>query len=61
MASRVVTSPRTDRLDRRGGRRPVTSRSEIEHIALDLFGNRGFDTTTEAGWDRTAPAGLPDS
>jgi mycofactocin system transcriptional regulator len=24
----------------------VTSRSEIEHIALDLFSERGFDTTT---------------
>ncbi|HZG89829.1 MAG TPA: mycofactocin system transcriptional regulator [Pseudonocardia sp.] len=31
---------------RRGGRRPVTSRSEIEHIALELFTDRGFDTTT---------------
>ncbi|WP_214368040.1 mycofactocin system transcriptional regulator [Pseudonocardia sp. H11422] len=31
---------------RRAGRRPVTSRSEIEHIALDLFTRRGFDTTT---------------
>ncbi|MFC5949244.1 mycofactocin system transcriptional regulator [Pseudonocardia lutea] len=31
---------------RRAGRRPVTSRSEIEHIALDLFTERGFDTTT---------------
>ncbi|NMI00368.1 mycofactocin system transcriptional regulator [Pseudonocardia acidicola] len=31
---------------RRAGRRPVTSRSEIEHIALDLFSERGFDTTT---------------
>ncbi|MDT7653925.1 MAG: TetR/AcrR family transcriptional regulator, regulator of mycofactocin system, partial [Pseudonocardiales bacterium] len=24
----------------------MTSRSEIEHIALDLFSERGFDTTT---------------
>ncbi|WP_433278094.1 mycofactocin system transcriptional regulator [Pseudonocardia xinjiangensis] len=31
---------------RRAGRRPVTSRSEIEHIALDLFTERGFETTT---------------
>lgn len=31
---------------RRAGRRPITSRSEIEHIALDLFTERGFDTTT---------------
>ncbi|GAA1184436.1 mycofactocin system transcriptional regulator [Pseudonocardia alaniniphila] len=31
---------------RRAGRRPVTTRSEIEHIALELFSERGFDTTT---------------
>jgi mycofactocin system transcriptional regulator len=31
---------------RRAGRRPVTSRAEIEHIALELFSERGFDTTT---------------
>ncbi|AEA22843.1 mycofactocin system transcriptional regulator [Pseudonocardia benzenivorans] len=31
---------------RRAGRRPVTSRFEIEHIALDLFAERGFDATT---------------
>jgi len=31
---------------RRAGRRPVTSRNEIEHIALDLFSARGFDGTT---------------
>lgn len=31
---------------RRAGRRPVTSRSEIEHIALELFTERGFDPTT---------------
>lgn len=31
---------------RRAGRRPVTSRSEIEHIALDLFTRHGFETTT---------------
>jgi mycofactocin system transcriptional regulator len=35
-----------DDAPRRAGRRPVTSRSEIEHIALDLFSERGFDTTT---------------
>ena len=27
-------------------RRPVTSRAEIEHIALELFDERGFDDTT---------------
>lgn len=31
---------------RRAGRRPVTSRFEIEHIALEMFGDKGFDTTT---------------
>ena len=31
---------------RRAGRRPVTSRFEIEHIALEMFGDHGFDTTT---------------
>ncbi|WP_098961273.1 mycofactocin system transcriptional regulator [Pseudonocardia sp. N23] len=31
---------------RRAGRRPVTSRFEIEHIALDLFAEHGFDATT---------------
>jgi len=41
---------------RRPGRRPVTSRSEIEHIALDLFTERGFDTTTVD--DIAAAAGI---
>ena len=31
---------------RRAGRRPVTSRSEIEHIALEMFSEQGFDHTT---------------
>lgn len=31
---------------RRAGRRPVTSRDEIEHIALELFAVRGFEATT---------------
>jgi mycofactocin system transcriptional regulator len=31
---------------RRAGRPPVTSPSEIEHIALELFTDRGFETTT---------------
>jgi TetR/AcrR family transcriptional regulator, regulator of mycofactocin system len=31
---------------RRVGRRPVTTRDEIEHIALELFSARGFDSTT---------------
>lgn len=41
---------------RRVGRRPVTSRSEIEHIALGLFAERGFDTTTVD--DIAAAAGI---
>jgi TetR/AcrR family transcriptional regulator, regulator of mycofactocin system len=41
---------------RRPGRRPVTSRSEIEHIALDLFSERGFETTTVD--DIAAAAGI---
>ncbi|MEJ3652362.1 mycofactocin system transcriptional regulator [Actinomycetes bacterium KLBMP 9759] len=41
-----TTSSHFTEQPRRAGRRPVTSRSEIEHIALDLFTERGFDTTT---------------
>lgn len=38
----------TDRASglRRTGRRPVTSRFEIEHIALAMFSEQGFDETT---------------
>ncbi|GAA1393200.1 mycofactocin system transcriptional regulator [Pseudonocardia kongjuensis] len=31
---------------RRAGRRPVTSRYEIEHIALEMFSDHGFEHTT---------------
>jgi TetR/AcrR family transcriptional regulator, regulator of mycofactocin system len=48
-------APATTR-PRRAGRRPVTSRSEIEHVALDLFTERGFDTTTVD--DIAAAAGI---
>jgi TetR/AcrR family transcriptional regulator, regulator of mycofactocin system len=48
--------PRGSAAPRRSGRRPVTSRSEIEHIALDLFSERGFDTTTVD--DIAAAAGI---
>lgn len=41
---------------RRAGRPPVTSRSQIEHIALDLFTHHGFDTTTVD--DIAAAAGI---
>jgi TetR/AcrR family transcriptional regulator, regulator of mycofactocin system len=30
----------------RAGRKRVTSRAELEHIAFDLFGRRGFEQTT---------------
>ena len=30
----------------RAGRKRVTSRAELEHVALDLFGRQGFDRTT---------------
>jgi TetR/AcrR family transcriptional regulator, regulator of mycofactocin system len=30
----------------RAGRRRVTSRAELEHVAFDLFGRQGFDRTT---------------
>jgi TetR/AcrR family transcriptional regulator, regulator of mycofactocin system len=42
----VVSTSADERAPRRAGRRPVTSRAEIEHIALDLFRERGFDATT---------------
>jgi mycofactocin system transcriptional regulator len=43
-------------MPRRAGRRPITSRSEIEHIAIELFTDRGFDTTTVD--DIAAAAGI---
>ena len=48
--------PSDGSVPRRAGRRPVTSRSEIEHIALDLFTDHGFDTTTVD--DIAAAAGI---
>lgn len=48
--------PTTCAATRRSGRRPVTTRSEIEHIALDLFTHGGFDTTTVE--DIAAAAGI---
>jgi mycofactocin system transcriptional regulator len=42
----MSAAPTRDAAARRAGRRPVTSRSEIEHIALELFATRGFDHTT---------------
>lgn len=40
----------------RPGRRPVTTRDELTHIALELFACNGFDTTTID--DITAAAGI---
>ncbi|MGI5127098.1 mycofactocin system transcriptional regulator [Pseudonocardia sp. CA-107938] len=51
-ASSIERPPRP----RRPGRRPVTSRSEIEHVALDLFSRNGFETTTVD--DVAAAAGI---
>ncbi|MDQ0380065.1 mycofactocin system transcriptional regulator [Amycolatopsis thermophila] len=30
----------------RAGRKPITSRAEVEHVAFELFTSRGFDRTT---------------
>jgi mycofactocin system transcriptional regulator len=36
----------TDSATARAGRRPITSRSEVEHAAFELFARQGFDRTT---------------
>jgi TetR/AcrR family transcriptional regulator, regulator of mycofactocin system len=36
----------TDPLTARVGRRPITSRSEVEHAAFELFARQGFERTT---------------
>lgn len=36
----------TDRGTARAGRKPITSRSEVEHAAFELFARQGFDHTT---------------
>jgi TetR/AcrR family transcriptional regulator, regulator of mycofactocin system len=38
------------------GRRPVTSRAELEHVAFDLFAEKGFEQTTVD--DIAAAAGI---
>ena len=41
----------------RGGRRPATSRAELEHIAFELFAEQGFDATTVDDIARAAGIG----
>ncbi|GAB3006461.1 mycofactocin system transcriptional regulator [Amycolatopsis acidiphila] len=36
----------TDQGSPRAGRRPITSRSEVEHAAFELFARQGFERTT---------------
>ncbi|TNC28974.1 mycofactocin system transcriptional regulator [Amycolatopsis alkalitolerans] len=36
----------TDQGTPRAGRRPITSRSEVEHAAFELFARQGFERTT---------------
>jgi mycofactocin system transcriptional regulator len=36
----------TDHGSPRAGRRPITSRSEVEHAAFELFARQGFERTT---------------
>ena len=54
MTSRV--SQRVDAPADRVGRRPSTSRAELEHVALDLFASQGFESTTVD--DIAAAAGI---
>ena len=42
---------------RRAGRRPVTTRFEIEHIALEMFSEQGFENTTVDGVAHAAGIG----
>jgi TetR/AcrR family transcriptional regulator, regulator of mycofactocin system len=41
----------------RAGRKPVTSRAELEHVAFDLFAQNGFDRTTVDDIARAAGIG----
>jgi mycofactocin system transcriptional regulator len=36
----------TDPVTSRAGRRPITSRAEVEHAAFELFARQGFERTT---------------
>ncbi|HJQ48621.1 MAG TPA: mycofactocin system transcriptional regulator [Amycolatopsis sp.] len=36
----------TDPVTSRAGRRPITSRAEVEHAAFELFAHQGFERTT---------------
>ncbi len=41
----------------RGGRNPITTRAELEHLAFDLFAEHGFDKTTVDDIARAAGIG----
>jgi len=41
-----MTTQPSDTTPRRGGRRPSTTRHELEKVAFDLFARNGFDDTT---------------
>lgn len=41
----------------RGGRKPVTSRGELEHVAFELFAEQGFEATTVDDIARAAGIG----
>ncbi|WP_131786695.1 mycofactocin system transcriptional regulator [Protofrankia symbiont of Coriaria ruscifolia] len=41
----------------RGGRNPITTRAELEHLAFELFAERGFDKTTVDDIARAAGIG----
>jgi mycofactocin system transcriptional regulator len=58
MATSVGATPgRSTPHARRSGRRPVTSRAELEHVAFELFADRGFEQTTIEDIARAAGIG----
>ncbi|CAA9335562.1 MAG: Transcriptional regulator, AcrR family [uncultured Frankineae bacterium] len=52
----MVVSAQQDALRPRGGRPAVTTRAELEQVALELFARRGFEATTVD--DIAAAAGI---
>jgi TetR/AcrR family transcriptional regulator, regulator of mycofactocin system len=55
--TRVVSPVPTAVTVTRAGRRPVTSRAELEHVAFDLFDKQGFERTTVDDIARAAGIG----